>query len=88
MTGTKHKVLVAIKRALDYNARVRVKPDKVRNGGGGGGGGFPSPAALPGGREVGGVGVAGRSPLCLCRRRSLRDGAGALAGSRSPAAER
>lgn len=25
------KVLVAIKRVIDYNARVRVKPDKASN---------------------------------------------------------
>jgi hypothetical protein len=24
------KVLVAVKRVIDYNARMRVKPDKVR----------------------------------------------------------
>jgi electron transfer flavoprotein alpha/beta subunit len=24
------KLLVAVKRVMDYNARVRVKPDKVR----------------------------------------------------------
>jgi hypothetical protein len=28
---TMSKVLVAIKRVIDYNARVRVKPDKARS---------------------------------------------------------
>lgn len=36
------RILVAVKRVVDYNARVRVKPDKV--GGGGGGGGAACPA--------------------------------------------
>jgi hypothetical protein len=27
------RILVAIKRVIDYNARVRVNPDKVRSGG-------------------------------------------------------
>lgn len=26
------KILVAVKRVIDYNARIRVKPDKVWNG--------------------------------------------------------
>lgn len=28
------RILVAVKRVVDYNARVRVKPDKVGDGGG------------------------------------------------------
>jgi electron transfer flavoprotein alpha/beta subunit len=30
------KVLVAIKRVVDSNVRIRVRPDKVRHGGGDG----------------------------------------------------
>lgn len=37
------RILVAVKRVVDYNARVRVKPNKV---GGGGSGSLPLGASL------------------------------------------
>ena len=57
------RILVAVKRVVDYNARVRVKPDKVRAAAAGSGGGTEqqaqpsSPTALI------------KRPFCLPSRR-------------------